>query len=66
MPELGLAAVLSAVPILIPLAILLMRRLQIGEPEAFWHIQQYCLDSEQPARTAVQAFIEANRMVLEG
>jgi AmiR/NasT family two-component response regulator len=45
---------------------LLMRRLQIGEPEAFWHIQQYCLDSEQPARTAVQAFIEANRLVLDG
>jgi response regulator NasT len=45
---------------------LLMRRLQIGEPEAFWHIQQYCLESEQPARSAVLAFIEANRLAPEG
>jgi AmiR/NasT family two-component response regulator len=45
---------------------LLMRRHMIGEPEAFWHIQQYCLESEQPAKSAVQAFIEANRLVLDG
>ncbi len=45
---------------------LLVRRLMIGEPEAFWQIQQYCLDSEKPARAAVEAIIEANRLVLEG
>jgi response regulator NasT len=45
---------------------LLMRRLMIGEPEAFWHIQQYCVDSEQPARAAVEAVIEAHRLILEG
>jgi AmiR/NasT family two-component response regulator len=44
---------------------LLMRRLQIGEPEAFWQIQQYCLESNESARSAVEAFIEANRLVLE-
>ncbi len=45
---------------------LLMRRLQIGEPEAFWQIQQYCLQSGQPPRAAIEAVIEANRLVLEG
>jgi two-component system, response regulator PdtaR len=45
---------------------LLMRRFTIGEPEAFWRIQRYCLDSEQPARDAVEAVIAANRLVLEG
>jgi AmiR/NasT family two-component response regulator len=45
---------------------LLMRRHLIGEPEAFWQIQQYCLESERPAKSAVQAFIEANRLVREG
>src|SRR5947209_19458621 len=45
---------------------LLMRRMMIGEPEAFWHIQQYCLDTEKPARDAIEAVIEANRLVMEG
>jgi AmiR/NasT family two-component response regulator len=44
---------------------LLMRRLMIGEPEAFWRIQHYCLDSEKPARDAVEALIEAHRLVLD-
>jgi two-component system, response regulator / RNA-binding antiterminator len=44
---------------------LLMRRLQIGEPEAFWRIQRYCLDSAAPARAAVEAMMEANRLVLQ-
>jgi AmiR/NasT family two-component response regulator len=42
---------------------LLMRRLMIGEPEAFWRIQRFCLDSSEPARTAVEAMIEAHRLV---
>lgn len=42
---------------------LLMRRLQIGEPEAFWRIQRYCLDSQAPACAAVEAMMEANRLV---
>jgi response regulator NasT len=41
---------------------LLMRRLQVGEPEAFWRIQRFCLDSAEPVRTAVEAMIEANRL----
>jgi two-component system, response regulator PdtaR len=45
---------------------LLVRRLMVGEPEAFWQIQQYCLEAEQPARAAVEAIIEASRLVLEG
>jgi len=44
---------------------LLMRRLQIGEQEAFWRIQRHCLDSEAPARAAVEAMMEANRLVLQ-
>jgi AmiR/NasT family two-component response regulator len=44
---------------------LLMRRFRIGEPEAFWRIQRYCLDSGEPARAAVEAVIEANRLVLD-
>jgi response regulator NasT len=44
---------------------LMMRRLQIEETEAFWRIQQYCLESGKPARVAVEAVIEANRLVLE-
>jgi two-component system, response regulator PdtaR len=44
---------------------LLIRRFTIGEPEAFWRIQCYCLDSKEPAREAVEAMIAENRLVLE-
>lgn len=44
---------------------LLMRRFMIGEPEAFWRIQRYCLESPEPARSAVEAIIEAYRLSLE-
>jgi response regulator NasT len=44
---------------------LLMRRLQIGEPEAFWRIQRFCLESSEPAPAAVKSMIEANRLVRE-
>ncbi len=44
---------------------LLMRRFTIGEPEAFWRIQRFCLDSSEPARAAVEAVIEANRLVAD-
>jgi len=39
---------------------LLMRRLQIGEPEAFWQIQRCCLESHEPARAAVEALRATN------
>jgi two-component system, response regulator PdtaR len=45
---------------------LLMRRFTINEPEAFWRIQRFCLDSPEPARAAVEAMIAASRLVLEG
>lgn len=45
---------------------LLIRRFTIGEPEAFWRLQRYCLDSAQPARAAVEAMIAENRLMLEG
>jgi AmiR/NasT family two-component response regulator len=44
---------------------LLMRRLQIGEPEAFWRIQRHCLEYGEPVGAAVAAMIDANRLVLE-
>lgn len=44
---------------------LLMRRFMIGEPEAFWRIQRYCLESPEPARSAVEAVIEAYRLSLD-
>jgi two-component system, response regulator PdtaR len=44
---------------------LLIRRFDIGEPEAFWRIQRCCLDSSEPARDAVEAMIAENRLVLE-
>jgi two-component system, response regulator PdtaR len=44
---------------------LLMRRLMIGEPEAFWRIQHHCLESPEPARCAVEAVIEAYRLSRE-
>lgn len=44
---------------------LLIRRLGIDEPEAFWRIQRYCLDAAQPAHSAVEAMIAENRLVLE-
>src|SRR5207245_6077947 len=40
---------------------LLMRRLQIGEPEAFWRIQCFCLESSEPSPPAVHAMIAATR-----
>jgi two-component system, response regulator PdtaR len=44
---------------------LLMRRFMIGEPEAFWRLQRFCLESEEPARAAVEAVIEAHRLVAD-
>lgn len=44
---------------------LLMRRFLIGEPEAFWRIQRFCLDSNEPARAAVEAMIAVNRLTLD-
>jgi AmiR/NasT family two-component response regulator len=43
---------------------LLMRRWQIDEPEAFWRIQQSCLESQSPAVATIQALIEANRLAM--
>lgn len=44
---------------------LLMRRLMIHETEAFWRIQDFCLESEKPARAAVEALIAAQRLTRE-